>query len=177
MSQPLTLQQLTQFLWKAGDILHGEIDMAQYKNYIFRVAFLKHLSDLFDDAQASVIQYYVDKRRTECEARELADCEDEYQKAFYIPPQARWGAIQELKHDIAAELNKAHEMIEVHNPVLEGVLTSFYFNTRNGLAGQKLRDLLSFFNRFSLCNSSVEHTETAGAFFRKSDRDVCLLGW
>jgi type I restriction enzyme M protein len=36
--------------------------------------------------------------------------------------------LKDLKHDIGAELNKATESIEEHNPPLEGVLVTIDFN-------------------------------------------------
>ena len=40
---PLTSQQLQTKLWQAADILRGQIDSADYKNYIFSILFLKRL--------------------------------------------------------------------------------------------------------------------------------------
>jgi len=88
--------------------------------------------------------------RTEAQALELADDEDEYDTTFYIPPIARWEAIKDLKHDIAAELNKATEAIEEYNDELEGVLVSIDLNIKNKLSDKKLRDLLSHFSRYRL---------------------------
>ena len=46
---PLTRQELESTLWRAADILRGQIDSADYKNYIFSILFLKRLSDRFDE--------------------------------------------------------------------------------------------------------------------------------
>ena len=46
---PLTTQELESKLWQAADILRGQIDSADYKNYIFFILFLKRLSDHFDE--------------------------------------------------------------------------------------------------------------------------------
>jgi len=45
----LTRQELESKLWQAADILRGQIDAADYKNYIFSALFLKRLSDRFDE--------------------------------------------------------------------------------------------------------------------------------
>ena len=37
---PLTRQVLESTLWRAADILRGQIDSADYKNYIFSILFL-----------------------------------------------------------------------------------------------------------------------------------------
>ena len=55
-NMPLTSQELQSKLWQAADILRGQIDSADYKNYIFSILFLKRLSDRFDEEVESAVK-------------------------------------------------------------------------------------------------------------------------
>ena len=80
---PLSQQELESKLWGAADILRGQIDAADYKNYIFAALFLKRLSDRFDEEVESAVASGVPQEVA------LADA-DEHE--FFVPELARWPA-------------------------------------------------------------------------------------
>ena len=45
----LTQSELNSHLYQSANILRGSIDSSEYKQYIFGMLFLKHLSDQFDE--------------------------------------------------------------------------------------------------------------------------------
>lgn len=150
-----TTKPMEQMLWDAACSIRGEKDAAKFKDYLLPLLFLKRLSDVFDDEIARLAEEYGDRAT----ALEIAEGDHSLLR-FYLPPEARWGAISgreafdwppaEKPRDIGEHLTKAVRAVVKQNPGLSGVIDVVDFAAeRNGerdINPAKLRDVVETFS-------------------------------
>ena len=119
-------------LWQAADILRGQIDSADYKNYIFSILFLKRLSDRFNEEVENAVKAGV--------PREVA-LTDHDEHEFFVPEAARWSTITTAAMNLGEALNVAsHAVEEANTPRLDGVLSPINWNEESKLGSPANRE-------------------------------------
>jgi len=157
---PLTQQELESKLWQAADILRGQIDAADYKNYIFSILFLKRLSDRFEEEVEAAVAQGVPREAA------LSD-PDEHE--FFVPEEARWPSLTRASLNLGEKLNVAGHEIEYENtPRLDGVLTSVNWNDESKLGSPAnrekiIRNLLNHFSDLDLSDRNLAPAGGGGA--------------
>ena len=155
-----TTKPMEQMLWDAACSIRGEKDAAKFKDYLLPLLFLKRLSDVFDDEIARLADEYGDREV----ALEIAESDHDLLR-FYLPPEARWGAISgrtpyswpldergrsTQPKDIGEHLTKAVRAVVRYNPSLAGVIdVEDFASERNGerdINPAKLRGVVEAFS-------------------------------
>jgi len=145
----ISLSQLEKFLDGAANILRGGVDASEYKEFIFGMMFIKRLSDQFDQHKTEIVEKYTKMGLSEEQIIEYSESKAYYGDKFFVPENARWSKIKDLKDNIASNLDLALAAIEEANDEMPtGLLTKIEFNgTRGeGFTNAQWKKLIDHFN-------------------------------
>ena len=107
--EPISLDEMKQFLWGAATRLRGQIDVAGYKEYIFPLLFFKRISDVYDEQYSDFV----------CEGGEDFAQMQSQELAIRIPDGAHWKDVREVTENVGQRLVEAFIAIEQANPGVE----------------------------------------------------------
>jgi type I restriction enzyme M protein len=148
-------------LWAAADKLRGTMDAAEYKHVVLGLIFLKYISDAFEEMHAQLVA-----GQGEYKGADPEDA-DEYRAAsvFWVPPSARWSALQAAarRPDIGKRIDDAMVAIEKDNPRLKGVLPKDF--ARPGLDKQRLGELIDLIATIGLGDKENRSKDILGRVY------------
>ncbi len=129
-------------IWKAADLLRGNLDASEYKSVVLGLIFLKYLSDRFEAKYNELL----------AEAEGFEEDKDEYtsENIFYVPQDARWSVIAEAAHssEIGMVIDNAMRQIEKENLRLKGILPKNF--ARPELDKRRLGDVVDLFTNIQM---------------------------
>lgn len=131
-----------QQIWKAADILRGNLDASEYKHVVLGLIFLKYISDKFDARYDELM----------AEDPELAEDKDEYtaERIFFVPQEARWEKIAAAARtpEIGTVIDDAMRAIEKENKRLKDILPKTF--ARPELDKRRLGDVVDLFTNIKM---------------------------
>ncbi|GGS44034.1 DNA methyltransferase [Actinokineospora fastidiosa] len=150
MARHITQSELESYLWGAAELLRGQIDAGDYKQFIFPLVFLKRLSDVYDEEHAAGLDTYHDE--------ELADLPENHR--FDIPDGAHWSDIRAVTTNVGTAIRKAMNAIEKANPeTLPGVFGDGDWGNKDLLPDSTLTGLIEHFSTKTLSVANLPEDE------------------
>ena len=156
-TQPSTMKELKDTLWKAADKLRGSMDASQYKDVILGMVFLKYVSDAYDERRAQVEAGLRADGMDDEQVAMLIDDPEEYHgyQVFVVPPAAQWSylathakglpaSMGEQAKSIGALIDDAMDAVMLANPTLAGTLPRIF--NRDNVDQKRLGELIDLFN-------------------------------
>ena len=140
-------------IWKAADLLRGNLDASEYKSVVLGLIFLKYISDRFEAKYNELVE----------EGDGFEEDKDEYtsENIFFVPQEARWAVVAEAAHtpEVGTAIDNAMRLIEKENPRLKGILPKNF--ARPELDKRRLGDVVDLFTNIQM-NEHVDSKDILG---------------
>ena len=129
-------------IWKAADLLRGNLDASEYKSVVLGLIFLKYISDKFETKYQELVN----------SSEGFEEDRDEYMadNIFFVPQEARWSVVAKAAHtpEIGAIIDNAMRLIEKENLRLKGILPKNF--SRPELDKRRLGDVVDLFTNIQM---------------------------
>ena len=149
-----TKEDIKAALWRGANTFRGQIDAANYKDYVLSMLFVKYLTDTYAENLVELQKKYPDEIRLERAKSRLP---------FVLKQEQTFDYLYDNRYDaeIGQKINAALRAIEDSNIQLNGVFRNVDFNSQSNLGNQKqkittLRNLLEDFRSLDLRPSKIE---------------------
>lgn len=129
-------------IWKAADLLRGNLDASEYKSVVLGLFFLKYISDKFETKYQELVN----------NGEGFEEDRDEYMadNIFFVPQEARWSVVAKAAHtpEIGTTIDNAMRLIEKENLRLKGILPKNF--ARPELDKRRLGDVVDLFTNIQM---------------------------
>ena len=129
-------------IWKAADLLRGNLDASEYKSVVLGLIFLKYISDKFETKYQELVN----------NNEGFEEDRDEYMadNIFFVPQEARWSVVAKAAHtpEIGTIIDNAMRLIEKENLRLKGILPKNF--ARPELDKRRLGDVVDLFTNIQM---------------------------
>lgn len=152
----ITQQQLETHLWGAAELLRGQIDASDYKQFIFPLLFFKRISDVWDEEFDAA---------KEASSGDLSFASFAENHRFQIPEGAHWSDVRAVTRNVGTAIQSALRALEKANPsTLEGIFGDSPWTNSQRFSDATLIGLMDHFSRVRLDNANVPHDQLGNAY-------------
>ena len=150
----VTQKQLEDLLWGAAVLLRGQIEAADYKQYIFPLLFYRRMDDVYQEEYTKALALYDDDA--------LARLPEQHR--FIIPDDARWSIVRAATKNVGTKLKCALLKIETINPRLYGVFGDAVWTNKERLPDHLLVSLIDRFSQIPLGVKAINQDDLGNAY-------------
>lgn len=151
----LNERKLEDLLWGAAELLRGQIDASDYKQYIFPLLFYKRLSDVYLEEYQEALE--LQQGELNLETMPMFH-------RFMIPDAAQWESVRNTSKNIGEAIQNALRLIETNNERLHGVFGDAQWTNKERLPDHLLSDLIEHFSAIPLGIKAVDQDDLGEAY-------------